>query len=407
MKKVLLGVFAVSLVGSISLHAQEGCGTGRYNSEVFSDYTLTSDIIYGNNAQGSGDLKLDVYEPTGDSISQRPLIILAHGGSFISGTKTDDPAVTESCKRFAKMGYVTASIDYTLGFDQLPPNSEAAARTVYVTARELKTAVRFFRKDAATTNTYKINTDVIIIGGNSAGAIIALHTAYLDQYSELPAGVDTSSLGGIEGYEYGNVGYPSHVAAVVNMAGAIGDTTWMLNNTAIPVVSAHGDADGTVPYGSQTIVFLGLFPVMDVDGSGSINEFTTNHGMLADLLTFPGDDHCPWNSDAAKMTQMINHNRDFLFDIVCTYASVEENDKLSVNTWPNPASDILSVQLSEVSGNMNYKLVDMNGRVVLFGNKTVNNNTIQISVETLSNGLYTLLVNNGQSSKTAKVVVQK
>lgn len=407
MKQILLGTLAVSLFTAASLHAQEGCGSGRYNSEVFNNYTLSSDIIYGNNPSGAGDLKLDVYEPTGDVIAQRPLIILAHGGSFISGTKTDDPAVTESCKRFAKMGYVTASIDYSLGFDNLPPNSQDAAKTVYRTARELKTAIRFFRKDAATTNTYKINPDLIFIGGNSAGAIIALHTAYLDQYSELPAGVDTTTMGGIEGNQFGNAGYPSHCAAVVNMAGAIGDTTWMLNNTAIPVVSAHGDADNTVPYGSQTIVFFGLFPIMDVDGSGSINIFTTQHNMMADLLTFPGDDHCPWNSDTAKMTQMINHNRDFLYDIVCTYASINEAENVAVNVWPNPAKDNVTVQLSKTEGKVSYKVMDINGKTVLSGTKNPENSAITISTESLAGGVYTVHVQSGVYSKTAKVVINK
>lgn len=320
MKKILLGLLAGTFICQASLHAQEGCGTGRYNSEVFTAFTLTSDVVYGNNPAGAGQLKMDIYSPTGDNIAQRPVIVLAHGGSFIGGTKLDDPAVTESCKRFAKMGYVTASIEYSLGFDVFPPSPESAARTVYRTARELKTAVRFFRKDAATANVYKINPNLIFIGGNSAGAIIALHAAYLDQYSELPAGIDTTANGGMEGNEFGNAGYSSVSSGVINMAGAIGDTAWISNNTNIPVVSAHGDADGTVPFGSQTIVFGGIFPVMDVDGSGSINIKTQAEHMYADLLVFPGDDHCPWNSNALKMTQMIIHTRDFIYPIVCSAA---------------------------------------------------------------------------------------
>jgi para-nitrobenzyl esterase len=320
MKKVLLGVFAVSLFTTASLHAQEGCGTGRYNSEVFPTYTLTSDIVYGNDPGATSPaLKLDVYQPTGDVATQRPLIILAHGGSFISGNKTADPAVTESCIRFAKMGYVTASINYTLGFEGLPPSQEQAARTVYKTARQMKAAIRFFRKDAATTNTYKINPNLVFIGGNSAGAILALHAAYLDQYSELPVGIDTVANGGMAGNEFGNPGYSSNVSGVINMAGALGDTTWMLNNTSIPVVSAHGNADGTVPFGSAIITLFSI-PILPVDGSGSIDIFTTEHGMNADLLVFPGDDHCPWNSNALKMTQVITHTRDFLYPIVCNGA---------------------------------------------------------------------------------------
>jgi len=501
MKKALLGALAGTFICSASLHAQEGCGTGRYNTEIFSNYTLTSDVEYGNNPQGAGSLKLDIYQPTGDSINERPLIILVHGGSFIAGNKTDDNAVTDNCKAFAKMGFVTASIQYSLGFDVFPPNPQSAARTVYRAARELKTAVRFFRKDAATANTYKINPDMVFIGGNSAGAITALHAAYLDQYSELPAGIDTSSLsqGNIEGSFIGNAGYSSKVTGVINMAGAIGDTTWMMNNLGIPVVSAHGDADGTVPYGSQTIVFGGVVPIMPVDGSGSIDEFTDNHNMLADLLTFPGDDHCPWNSNPAKMTQVINHNRDFLYPIICSNAGItapqtdfsanattvgmgqsvyftqnalnnpttftwnitpathayisstgtytpnpivtfsapgqytvtltatnaagsdgetktsyitvydntsikEQDGNATISVYPNPATDVVYVQLTQTTGTVTYKVIDVTGKTVLSGNQAAQNGLLTLDTQTLAGGVYTIQLQAAQVVKTAKVI---
>lgn len=503
MKKTLLVTLTGLLIGSASLHAQEGCGTGRYNSEVFTNYTLTSNVTYGSNPAASETLTLDVYQPTGDVIAQRPLIILAHGGSFISGSSTDDPAVTESCKRFAKMGYVTASINYTLGFDMFPPDSFSAARTVYTVAREMKAAVRFFRKDAATTNTYKINPNLIFIGGNSAGAILALHTGYLDQYSELPAGIDTASLGYLEGEQYGNPGYSSEVQAIINMAGAIGDTAWMQNNTDIPVVSAHGDADQTVPFGDDIITLGGFIQIMPVNGSGVIDEFTTDHSMYADLLVFPGDDHCPWNSNAQKMTAMIIHTRDFLYPLVCsaaggappvsdftadqtnintgqqvsftencsntpygftwtiapttgvsfvggttassadpvvkfntagTYtvilnsvnnggshtvtkagyitvtggnASVAEADNDAVSVYPNPASNTLYVSWPQASGSVSYKMVDISGKTVLSGNQTVDGNSpLLLAIDGLSSGLYTLQLQNGNTSKTVKTVIR-
>ncbi|MCG9910713.1 MAG: T9SS type A sorting domain-containing protein [Flavobacteriales bacterium] len=409
MKKLLLGAVCAMSIIPATVKAQEGCGTGRYNTEYFDDYELTSDIVYGNNAQGAGNLLLDFYEPANDPIAQRPLIILVHGGSFIGGSKTDDPAVTEHCIRFAKMGYATASINYTLGFDQFPPQQESAARTVYRAARELKTAVRFFRKDAATDNLYKINPNVIFFGGNSAGAITALHAAYLDQYSELPAGIDTSALaqGNMEGTAFGHPGYSSQVSGVINMAGAIGDTAWMDNNHIIPVVSAHGDDDGTVPYGSETIVFLGAFPVLPVDGSGSIDQYTTNNGMNADLLIFPGDDHCPWNSNATKMTQVINHNRDFLYNILCVLADIEENPSMEMNVFPNPSAGTFSIQVPQQEEMLSFTMVDITGKTVLSGKQSAANGIISVSAENLNSGVYYFRVQLGNKSQTEKLVIQK
>ena len=56
---------------------------------------------------------MDVYTPDGDNYSERPLIIFAHGGVFITGNK-NNTAMVELCEAFAKRGYVTASIQYRL-----------------------------------------------------------------------------------------------------------------------------------------------------------------------------------------------------------------------------------------------------------------------------------------------------
>lgn len=409
MKKLLLGAVCAMSIIPATVKAQEGCGTGRYNTEYFDDYVLTSNIVYGNNAQGAGNLLLDFYEPANDPIAQRPLIILVHGGNFIGGSKTDDPAVTEHCTRFAKMGYATASINYTLGFDQFPPGEESAVRTVYRAGRELKTAIRFFRKDAATDNLYKINPNIIFIGGNSAGAITALHAAYLDQYSELPNGIDTSSLaqGNLEGTAFGNAGYSSQVSGVLNMAGALGDTTWISNNTIIPVSSAHGTVDQTVPYNSAIINFLGLFPIMPVDGSQSIHQFASNNGMNHSLLQFPGDDHCPWNSNATKMTQVINHNRDFLYNILCVLADIEENPSMDMNVFPNPSAGTFSIQVPQKDEMLTYAVVDITGKTVLSGKQSAANGIISVSAENLNNGVYYVRVQLGNKSQTEKLVIQK
>ena len=44
---------------------------------------------------------MDVYTPDGDTFTQRPLIIFAHGGVFIGGDKNNFMMV-ELCEAFAK-----------------------------------------------------------------------------------------------------------------------------------------------------------------------------------------------------------------------------------------------------------------------------------------------------------------
>jgi len=61
-------------------------------------------------------LLLDFYEPLGDKLEERPLVIIAHGGSFLTGDRSQ---TVEFCVDFAKRGYVCANIEYRL-LDMLP-----------------------------------------------------------------------------------------------------------------------------------------------------------------------------------------------------------------------------------------------------------------------------------------------
>lgn len=75
-KKLLTLILALTL---ITTYGQ------RYLYPVFSTVNITSNIVYGNalNYQSVNKvLKLDFYEPAGDTVSKRPLIIYMHGGAL-------------------------------------------------------------------------------------------------------------------------------------------------------------------------------------------------------------------------------------------------------------------------------------------------------------------------------------
>ncbi|RYY20076.1 MAG: hypothetical protein EOO36_04295, partial [Cytophagaceae bacterium] len=196
---------------------------GRYYQPVFANVTVTSNVVYGSalplTSTTPQQLLLDIYQPTGDTVKRRPLIIFAHGGGFIVGTKTDAYPVA-FCTRLARLGYVVASIEYRLGFPitGFPgPLTDTAgiAQAAIRGGHDMKAAVRFFRQDAATGKTYRVYSSYIIAAGSSAGAFAALETGYLDKASEVPAYVNLAALGGIEGAS-GNPGYSSAVAAVIS-----------------------------------------------------------------------------------------------------------------------------------------------------------------------------------------------
>lgn len=100
--------------------------THRYITPIFKWVDLSSDISYGaasgyyvRDLQG---LRLDLYQPTGDALTNRPLILLMHGGAFIMGDKATT-TVGELAENFARKGYVVAVINYRMGFNPASKSS--------------------------------------------------------------------------------------------------------------------------------------------------------------------------------------------------------------------------------------------------------------------------------------------
>ncbi len=94
---LLLSIFSFA-----NFFAQTPCETGRYAEDVFTNFTVTSDITYGQNNSWNNAatvLKMDFYEPTGDTETARPLIIWVHGGSFIGGSKMDIDVVSKDIQK--------------------------------------------------------------------------------------------------------------------------------------------------------------------------------------------------------------------------------------------------------------------------------------------------------------------
>ncbi len=240
-----LRFYALLFLGLFAADAFAQCGQ-RYKDQIFSDVTVTSDITYSTS--NGTTLKLDFYEPTGDAEAQRPLLIMAHGGSFIGGSKTQDNVCTQYCNAFAKRGYVCASIDYRLGNAFQMLDSSSAMQVVMKAISDGKSAVRFFRKDAATSNTYRVNPNLIFVGGNSAGAVLYMHAINIDSLNEAPPHLRTiiTQNGGIEGNS-GNDGYSSEMQGLVNLAGGLNVPEFVGPNSK-PSFNAHGDSDNTVPY---------------------------------------------------------------------------------------------------------------------------------------------------------------
>lgn len=304
---------------------------GRYENEIFtttSKTTLTYSDVYID-----GEHEMDVYVPDGDTYTNRPLIVFCHGGSFMNGDKEDSDCV-DFCESFAKRGYVTASVNFRqvandfISQGIFIANQQEQYRQVMKAVSDVKASIRYFRKDFSNGNTFGIDGNTVYIGGASAGAVVALHLAFIDDVSDLPTSPFNiqdivNDLGGLEG-DAGNNGYSSSINGVISIAGGINDVNW-IDATDAPLVSVQGDADDVVSYNCAP--GLGFPTVVTLCGSGEMHPQANLVGIHNDVLVYPGEAHTwfPGGSSNPKFVQALDFIADFLFPILpCNNTSVFE-----------------------------------------------------------------------------------
>lgn len=347
MKKFYL-LTVLCLIAVSILKAQ--CDNNRYRNYVFTDVVSTTDIQYGENIDYQGantPLLMDIYEPAGDAASDRPLVIMCHGGYFLSGDKAAADMLP-LCEDLAKMGYVVASINYRVGIpfgaSLEVPYGQAVVRAV----QDLRAAIRWFRKNAAESgNTYRINPNQVYTGGASAGGFMALHIAYMDE-SEIPSWLDMSIAGlegGLEGNS-GNPGYSSEVQGIIPISGALGDSDWIDPTDTTPACVFHGDADQTVTIDSATFVLFGLINVTTIEGSNYCVDQMNQVGIEHCYHITPGGGHVPYLGNAAVYDTTMSIMSNFLSHLVCDIpldcdyrelsTGVEEQDESRLMVYPNP-----------------------------------------------------------------------
>ena len=309
-------------------------GGVRYIEEIFDEVSVTTDVVYGTNISilpalfnqppAPEDLLMDVYEPVGDTETNRPVFMFFHSGNFLpqfvnqgtQGTRQDS-VVVEMCERFARMGYVAIAMDHRLGWN--PGAASQQERTTqliqaaYRGVQDSRTAVRFLRKSVAEDgNPFGVDAEKIAMGGDGTGGYITMATSTISSYDDivfddngdpiLKFWFDTNGDGSltpvvieaIHGNPDGttdtplcmanHVGYSSEFHFSMNMGGAMGDLNW-LDEGDMPMVSFHCPHDPFAPYGTSIVVVPTTGdPVIEASGSYAvhteINGYETNNNAV-------------------------------------------------------------------------------------------------------------------------------
>ena len=344
----------------------------RYLDEIFGEVTKTENVVYGNAPDlpfvflfewntVDIDLDMDVYEPTGDTLSNRPVIIFIHAGAFFSGHNELDDVVALSIAS-AKRGYVAVSMNYRLGLNIL--SSYSGERAVYRGVQDASAVVRYLREFH---QDYGIDYENIFVWGTSAGSFIGLHLAFTED-DERPestyGGGGDPDLGCIdcEGNDYMHDSKPK---AVISCWGAIGDLDWIEQEDNIPTIMFHGTLDPVVPFNSGFPFTIDIaLPI--VYGSNPIHERLNELNIENELYAEEGQLHEYWGTLNGNwfggpneyFDQIKNDSYSFLFSLLYPYQVGDVNEDGLINILD--FSYMLSFILYGNNSNINIYYSDLN-----------------------------------------------
>jgi acetyl esterase/lipase len=245
-------------------------GRGRYVDPVFTEVDISHDVVYHRAIGHDGgpvDLRMDIYQPAGDTAVSRPVVMNMHGWLFVFG---DEDLMAFPSFDYARLGYVSVSISYRMRPDLETDEPDAFADALVDAYDDALVAVQWIRDHATE---YRIDPDAIAVSGHSSGGALAFAFAYAP--GEL--GPDVPA-----------------VAAALPMAGA---NVFAPQPDAPPVLAQHGTHDSILPIGN----------VRDACAQA------TALGDVCEVVEYPGVDHVMLQRRA-----LFRRNADFLAEHVLT-----------------------------------------------------------------------------------------
>lgn len=323
------------------------------------------------------DLLMDLYLPQDDSLAKRPLMVLLHGGSFYFSDKGDH-AIRTACEHYAQLGYVVASVNYRMGFKFKKMSIQQCG---YQAVQDAHAALRFL---VANADKYHIDPNFVFMAGSSAGSIIALSVAFMNDQN-CPHFVTENNL--VEqcgllhtsGNEYRN---EVNIKALANLWGAVYDLH-ELDGHNIPVISFHGTDDKIVPFNygypfsNYKRIGEDLFDVMY--GSQAIHEYLDSLHVRNELHPLEGCDHAPHEGKDGTLNHhyyyILDHTERFFYSELETQPKLQ-NDEHNPTLYHLEGPDISRLSW-QIEGGVILESKDRQVRVIWFDD--AQNHTLRAS----------------------------
>lgn len=306
------------------------CGE-RYQSRYFDNIQIFRDVVYTKDAPAlfaatfttetiiDKDLVMDVFmPPTTDTVTKRPAILIGHGGGFINvvfmggtalvGTMDNDD-VQALADTLAHWGYVTAVIEYRLGFNIA--SSSSIKRAIWRGAQDFSAAIRFMRKNAAW---FAVDPARIFAAGSSAGGFCAIHSTFMDDAERIPESfelvpffkkdlgamhsrpiVELSSFNPFNGTAVSGNDMDSIPIGIAAYWSAIMDLDWLhQGNNKTPMIMFHGTGDLVVDNKCKKPFSTVVLSAPQTCGSNKMAATLSAHGMPNEVYYGQGENHEYW-----------------------------------------------------------------------------------------------------------------
>ncbi|MCP4441089.1 MAG: T9SS type A sorting domain-containing protein [Aureispira sp.] len=310
--------------------SQAQCGE-RYKTRYFNSIQVFRDIVYSKDAPAliaatlttettfNKDLVMDVFmPPASDTVTKRPAVVIGHGGGFINvafmggtalvGTMDNDD-VQALADTLAHWGYVTAVIEYRLGFNVA--SSSSIQRAIWRGSQDFSAAIRFMRKNASW---FDVDPTRVFAAGSSAGGFCALHSTFVDDAERIPESfelvpffkkdlgkmhsrpiVELSSFNPFNGTAVSGSDMDSIPFGIAAYWSAIMDLDWLhQGNNKAPTIMFHGTGDLVVDYKCKRPFSSVVLSAPQTCGTYMMDSTMTTYGMPHEAYYGQGENHEYW-----------------------------------------------------------------------------------------------------------------
>ena len=247
--------------------------TAAWATHALNEYQVFPNVTYL--VASNYEAKLDIYKRR-DATTPQPTLIFMHGGGWVGGSKEQSLL---SVFPWLEMGWNVVNVEYRLGRVALAPAA----------VEDCLCALKYV---AAQANTYGIDTNRLVVSGESAGGHLALTTGMIPD----SAGLDRQCPGSplpkvaaiIDWYGITDVAElldgPNRKTYAVQWLASLPNREEIARRVSPityvrpglpPIFAVQGDADPTVPY-QQSV---------------RLTEALSKAGVPNEFVTIPGGKH--------------------------------------------------------------------------------------------------------------------